>query len=173
MMERVDEAARAAGGDYDKEPLLVDENASLVEEPHVVTGCFDRPSSRSRPRSSARSRAGTSATSACRRAKTSFSDYLAVVNTANRPDSSRRGTDRVMRARLADARFFWKRTRRRRSRRAYDKLAGIVFHNRLGTVKEKAQRIERPWPSRSPIASTLARAEVRARGPRGSASATS
>ena len=42
MMERVDVAARAAGGSYDTEPLLVDENASLVEEPHVITGTFDR-----------------------------------------------------------------------------------------------------------------------------------
>ncbi len=41
MMERVTAAARAAGGTYDPEPSLVDENASLVEEPHVVTGSFD------------------------------------------------------------------------------------------------------------------------------------
>ena len=33
MMERVEAAARAAGGRHDPEPALVDENASLVEEP--------------------------------------------------------------------------------------------------------------------------------------------
>ena len=41
MMARVSEAARALGGVHDDEPSLVDENASLVEEPHVVTGSFD------------------------------------------------------------------------------------------------------------------------------------
>ena len=41
MMERVTAAAKALGGVHDPEPALVDENASLVEEPHVVTGSFE------------------------------------------------------------------------------------------------------------------------------------
>src|SRR5580700_8984908 len=41
MVERVAAAARAANGSYDDEPMLIDENASLVEEPYVVTGSFD------------------------------------------------------------------------------------------------------------------------------------
>ena len=36
MMERVAAAAKAAGGVHDPDACLVDENASLVEEPHVV-----------------------------------------------------------------------------------------------------------------------------------------
>src|SRR5579872_321477 len=40
MMDRVRQAAEALGGTHDPEPGLVDENASLVEEPHVVTGSF-------------------------------------------------------------------------------------------------------------------------------------
>src|SRR5262249_35481698 len=42
MMDRVQAAARAVGGTADPEPALIDENASLVEEPGVVTGSFDR-----------------------------------------------------------------------------------------------------------------------------------
>jgi len=48
-----------------------------------------------------------------------------------------------MRARLADARFFWTEDQKAPLDTRYDKLGGIVFHNRLGTVKEKVQRIER------------------------------
>jgi glycyl-tRNA synthetase beta chain len=69
--------------------------------------------------------------------------YLAVVNTALRPDLITKGTDRVMRARLADARFFWEEDQKTPLDARYDKLGGIVFHHRLGTVKEKVLRIER------------------------------
>ena len=69
--------------------------------------------------------------------------YLAVVNTANRPDIIAKGTDRVMRARLSDARFFWQEDQKTPLEARYDKLAGIVFHNRLGTVREKVDRVVR------------------------------
>jgi glycyl-tRNA synthetase beta chain len=69
--------------------------------------------------------------------------YLAVVNTCNRPDLIAEGTNRVMRARLADARFFWEEDRKTPLEARFDKLDGIVFHHRLGTVREKVLRIGR------------------------------
>ena len=54
----------------------------------------------------------------------SFPNYLAVVNTANRPDLIAKGNDRVMRARLADARFFWEEDKKRRSKSASRSSAG-------------------------------------------------
>jgi glycyl-tRNA synthetase beta chain len=48
-----------------------------------------------------------------------------------------------MRARLSDARFFWEEDQKSPLDARYDKLGGIVFHNRLGTVKEKVERVER------------------------------
>ena len=144
MMKRVDAAARAAGGTYDTEPMLVDENASLVEEPHVVTGSFDR-AFLALPAAVIRAVARGHQRYFCvETGKDELSaSYLAVVNTANRPDLITKGTDRVMRARLADARFFWEEDQKQPLDTRYDKLGGIVFHNRLGTVKEKVERIER------------------------------
>jgi glycyl-tRNA synthetase beta chain len=144
MMSRVETAARAAGGTYDKEPLLVDENASLVEEPHVVTGTFDE-AFLSLPAAVIRAVARGQQRYFCVEKDNDalLSRYIAVVNTANRPDLITRGTDRVMRARLADARFFWEEDRRKPLEARYEKLSGIVFHHRLGTVQEKVERIER------------------------------
>ena len=48
-----------------------------------------------------------------------------------------------MRARLADARFFWEEDQKAALEARLDKLGGIVFHNRLGTVREKVERVER------------------------------
>ena len=144
MMDRVVAAARAAGGTHDPERMLVDENASLVEEPHVVTGSFD-PAFLALPAAVIRAVARGHQRYFCveKDADTLLPTYLAVVNTNNRPDIITKGTDRVMRARLSDASFFWAEDQKSALESRYDKLGGIVFHNRLGTVMEKVARIER------------------------------
>ncbi|HZU84035.1 MAG TPA: glycine--tRNA ligase subunit beta [Polyangiaceae bacterium] len=144
MMDRVRTAARAVGGTHDDAPILVDENASLVEEPHVVTGSFDR-GFLALPGAVIRAVARGHQKYFCvqKGPDELLPHYLAVVNTANRPDLIVKGTDRVMRARLADARFFWEEDRKIPLDARYDKLAGIVFHHRLGTMREKVDRIER------------------------------
>ena len=141
-LARVEAAARALGGVHDPEVSLLDENVSLVEEPHVVTGSFDPnllelPAAVIRAVARGHQKYFTVETSG----DELLPNYLAVVNTANRPDLIRTGTDRVMRARLADARFFWLEDRKTPLGRRLDKLAGIVFHARLGTVREKVTRI--------------------------------
>ncbi len=51
------------------------------------------------------------------------------------------GNERVLRARLADARFFWDEDRKRTLASRVDGLKGVVFHAKLGTQYERAQRI--------------------------------
>lgn len=144
MVARLAAAAAAAGGAYDPEPVLVDENASLVEEPHVITGSFDR-AFLALPAAVIRAVSRGHQKYFCIQSgdDTLLAKYLAVVNTANRPDLIVRGTDRVMRARLSDARFFWQEDQKSPLDARLEKLGGIVFHNRLGTVREKVDRITR------------------------------
>jgi len=52
------------------------------------------------------------------------------------------GNERVLRARLSDARFFWDQDRARRLESRVADLEAIVFHARLGTLAEKVARIE-------------------------------
>lgn len=143
MMERVAAAAKAAGGVHDPEPSLVDENASLVEEPHVVTGSFEEEYL-ALPASVIRAVARGHQKYFCvqRSSDELLPHYLTVVNTALDPARIAKGNDRVMRARLADAKFFFEEDKRANIEGRVDKLAGIVFHHRLGTVREKVTRIE-------------------------------
>ena len=53
------------------------------------------------------------------------------------------GNERVLRARLADARFFWDQDRRQKLEDYVPALKGVVFHARLGSMYEKAERIEK------------------------------
>jgi glycyl-tRNA synthetase beta chain len=69
--------------------------------------------------------------------------FLAVINTE--PDNERtiaRNAERVVTARLRDARFFWEADRRASLESRIERLATLAFHARLGTYREKAERIE-------------------------------
>lgn len=51
------------------------------------------------------------------------------------------GNSRVLSARLNDARFFWDNDRKVSLESRFEKLGNIVFHEKLGTVKDKAERV--------------------------------
>jgi len=52
------------------------------------------------------------------------------------------GNERVLRARLSDAKFFWDQDRKRTLESRVEDLKGIVFHAKLGTQYERVERIE-------------------------------
>ena len=52
------------------------------------------------------------------------------------------GNERVLRARLADARFFWDQDRKVRLEDRVEALKGRVYHAKLGTMRDRAYRIE-------------------------------
>ncbi len=65
------------------------------------------------------------------------------MNTALAPAKIAKGNDNTMRARLSDARFFFEEDKKAKLESRVEKLAGIVFHNKLGTLREKIARVER------------------------------
>ncbi|HVP86004.1 MAG TPA: glycine--tRNA ligase subunit beta [Rhizomicrobium sp.] len=52
------------------------------------------------------------------------------------------GNERVLRARLSDAKFFWDQDRQTKLADRVNALKGIVFHAKLGTQYERVERIE-------------------------------
>ncbi|MFI5245941.1 MAG: glycine--tRNA ligase subunit beta, partial [Gemmatimonadales bacterium] len=70
--------------------------------------------------------------------------FLAVINTE--PDNERtiaRNAERVVTARLRDARFFWEADRKLALESRTERLGTLLFHKTLGTYKDKAERIGR------------------------------
>jgi glycyl-tRNA synthetase beta chain len=53
------------------------------------------------------------------------------------------GNERVLRARLSDARFFWDQDRKQKLEDFLPKLESVVFHAKLGTQGQRVARIER------------------------------
>lgn len=148
MIERLHAEAREAGGTLIEDAFLVEENASLVEEPHVVTGSFDVAFLALPERVILDVAKGHQRYFGVRDAAGKLLPrYLAVVNTAENVDNVRRGNDRVMRARLSDAKFFYDEDQKQPLASRRPALDGIVFHKRLGTVGDKVRRLERLVPA--------------------------
>ena len=69
--------------------------------------------------------------------------FIAVANTEATDDGKAiiAGNERVLRARLADARYFWDQDRKRTLESRVAGLDGVVFQQRLGSVLDKAERM--------------------------------
>jgi glycyl-tRNA synthetase beta chain len=69
--------------------------------------------------------------------------FLAVVNT--QPQDERvigKNAERVVTARLRDAKFFWESDRKVRLESRLDRLDTLLFHKKLGSYRAKSSRIE-------------------------------
>jgi len=147
MLARLREASEAAGAKLVEDAFLVRENENLVEEPHVVAGSFDERFLALPEDVIVAVAKGHQRYFCARKADGKLAPlYLAVVGTAEAPENIRRGNDRVMRARLSDAEFFFREDMKVALEDRRKQLAGIVFQDKLGSVLEKVERMERLVP---------------------------
>ena len=69
--------------------------------------------------------------------------FLAVLNMQpEQPEVIARNMERVLTARLRDARFFFDADREKPLTHYVDRLATVLFHKKLGTYQEKATRVQ-------------------------------
>ncbi|MSP49194.1 MAG: glycine--tRNA ligase subunit beta [Alphaproteobacteria bacterium] len=81
---------------------------------------------------------------ACLRLDDTLAPRFVVVSNMENEDGGKQvvaGNERVLRARLSDARFFWDQDRKRKLADRVADLGAVLFYQRLGTVAEKAERI--------------------------------
>lgn len=135
--------ATAAGARAPDDGELLDEVAGLVEWPRAVAGEFDRRFLKLPPEVLVE----------CMRAHQKFFPltgargkllpaFIAVSNLAQPPGARvRAGYERVLRARLADAEFFWAGDLNTPLQARVEALKGMRFHHRLGTLFDKTQRV--------------------------------
>lgn len=137
--------AEAAGADVVVMPdALLDEVTALVEWPAVFRGTFDerfldvpQECLILTMQQNQKYFALTDATG------TIVDRFLVVSNIeTDEPDRIVEGNERVLRARLADAKFFFDQDRKTRLEDRVDKLRTIVYHNKLGSQYDRMQRVE-------------------------------
>jgi glycyl-tRNA synthetase beta chain len=68
--------------------------------------------------------------------------FVAVMNTSGDPDGLvKHGNERVLKARFNDARFFWNVDQAKKLADRVDDLAKVTFQAKLGSYKEKTERV--------------------------------
>lgn len=68
--------------------------------------------------------------------------FITIANIAStHPDSVRAGNERVIRPRLADAKFFWEQDAKTTLEQRLPLLEPVIFQNQLGSLHDKSERV--------------------------------
>jgi glycyl-tRNA synthetase beta chain len=133
--------------DWVEDHGLVDENAGLAEWPVVLAGSFDASFLDVPQEVLITSMKAHQKCFSLRQPKSQqlANRFLMVANleASDGGNTIIAGNERVIRARLSDARFFWQADRARGLDAMLPKLDGITFHEKLGTQGERVTRIRR------------------------------
>ncbi len=139
------QAAMAVGGTAHIELELLDEVAALVEWPSPITGSFDERYL-SLPQEVLMTTLQTHQKYfPIKDAADKLLPYFITFSNIESRDSDviRRGNERVIRPRLADAEFFWAQDRKKTLESRIPALSGITFQKTLGSLLSKTRRVQR------------------------------
>jgi glycyl-tRNA synthetase beta chain len=137
--------AFAQGYELVEDAGLLGEVAGLVEWPVVLMGAFDEAFLAIPPEVIRTTIRNNQKCFVLRRGSALANRFILVANTeaADGGAAIVAGNERVIRARLSDAKFFYETDLKVKLEDRLEKLEEIVFHEKLGTQFERVERIER------------------------------
>ncbi|MCL4170249.1 UNVERIFIED_CONTAM: hypothetical protein GTU68_002482, partial [Idotea baltica] len=144
IQQQISKLAESVSGNIEDDPALLDEVTGLVEHPTSVLGNFD-PDFLQVPQECL--------ISAMRDHQKYFHivdnngkllpNFITVSNIVSKePQRVIVGNERVLRARLSDAQFFWQTDQKITLSSRVDNLGSVLFHVKLGSVLDKTKRLE-------------------------------
>jgi glycyl-tRNA synthetase beta chain len=147
VFENVKQAAFIHGLEMIPDEALLDEVAGLAEYPVVLIGAIEDQFMDVPPEILQTSMRTHQKYFSLRDPKTGkMANRFALVANMVASDGGQQivaGNERVLRARLSDAKFFWDQDRKRTLESRVEDLKGVVFHAKLGTQYERVQRVDR------------------------------
>ena len=144
IWKQVQEAAAEAGGTPMENPDLLEEINYLVEYPTAFTGRFSESYLQVPPEVLTTTMINNQRYFPIYDESGRLMPAFAAVRNGNRDhlDNVRAGNERVLRARLEDALFFWNEDNKKPLEAFNQGLADVLFQERLGTLERKVQRLE-------------------------------
>ncbi len=147
ILTRATALCAAAGVTLIDDPALLIENAGLTEWPNPIIGEIE-DAFRELPAEVLQTSMREHQKFFSAKDKTGrVTHFIAVANVegADGGETILKGNAKVLRARLADAKFFWENDLRAIERHGFDgmaaPLANVTFHNQLGTQAERIERM--------------------------------
>lgn len=144
IRESAEKIAAEAGLVLRDDPGLLEEVAGLVEWPVVLSGRIDDAFMDVPDEVLITSMRAHQKYFSLLNADGSLAPRFVVVANTEAKDGGKAivaGNERVLRARLSDAKFFWDNDRQRRLESRIQTLADSVFHAKLGSMAQKVERI--------------------------------
>ncbi len=145
ILRQAEAAAAAEGYALRDDPGLLDEVTGLVEWPVVLAGSIDETFMAVPHEALITSMRSHQKYFSLLQADGALAPRFLVVSNMEAADGGKAvvaGNERVLRARLSDAAFFWDTDRAHPLRSRLPKLAERTFYARLGTVEDKVLRIQ-------------------------------
>ncbi|MBI4715208.1 MAG: glycine--tRNA ligase subunit beta, partial [Nitrospirae bacterium] len=142
IASQLDRELPTRGGALVPDGPLLEEVVFLVEYPVAVCGSFD-PAFLELPREVLiTSMRGHQKCFSMERDGALLPYFIGISNIQTSPmDGIRKGYERVLRARLTDARFFFENDRKVSLEARVERLRQVIFLEKLGTLHDKAQRL--------------------------------
>ncbi|MFZ4472293.1 MAG: glycine--tRNA ligase subunit beta, partial [Limnohabitans sp.] len=137
-------AAKIGGGVRAiEDSALLDEVTALVERPNVLSCTFEKEFLDVPPECLILTMKANQKYFPLLDAQGKLSNQFLVVSNITPDDASAviGGNERVVRPRLADAKFFFDQDRKKSMAIRAEGLANVVYHNKLGTQAERTQRV--------------------------------
>jgi glycyl-tRNA synthetase beta chain len=145
IAEQLDALANAESLDLKEDPGLLDEVTGLVEWPVSLIGGIDEEFMDLPPEVLTTAMRSHQKYFTLLKEDGSMAPRFALVSNMETDDGGARitaGNERVLRARLSDARFFWDQDRKETLSSRTTQLADITFHAKLGTLDQKVDRVQ-------------------------------
>ena len=143
IARQLEVAAAKAGGKPIDDDALLDEVTALVERPNVLIGQFEQEYLEVPQECLILTMKANQKYFPLLDAAGKLTNKFLVVSNISPVDPSAviGGNERVVRPRLADAKFFFDQDRKRSLESRILGLAKVVYHNKLGTQGERVQRV--------------------------------
>jgi glycyl-tRNA synthetase beta chain len=143
IARQLNAAARKEGLTPIEDAALLDEVTALVERPNVLLCKFDEEFLGVPPECLILTMKANQKYFPLLDAEGKLTNKFLVVSNIRPDDPSRviEGNERVVRPRLADAKFFFDQDRRKKLADRVEGLSKVVYHGKLGTLGERVQRV--------------------------------
>ncbi len=152
ILDRAKDLAKGIGGELLEDEDLLNEVTNLVEFPYPILGSFEEEFLELPKEVPVVVMKDHQKFFSVVDKNGNLKNYFIGVSNIKPVDdlTVRLGYEKVLRARLSDALFFFKEDRKKKLEERVKDLSGIVFHEKLGTMLDKTERLE----SLAPFTST-------------------
>ena len=143
IVRQLDHAAKLQGLQLADDAALLDEVTALVERPHVLLCQFEAEFLTVPPECLILTMKANQKYFPLLDAQGELTNKFLIVSNINPVDPSRvvQGNERVVRPRLADAKFFFDQDRKKTLASRVPLLARVVYHGKLGSQGDRVERV--------------------------------